>query len=75
MREIFLYGVSQVLKRSGAGAVHMQLKKTEPEPCICPLCGDKVGISLQSLAVHVRTKHHEAYADYEGMLPLPESPK
>ena len=53
----------------------MQLKKTKPEPRICPVCGDKVGISLQSLSVHVRTKHHEAYADYEGMLPPPESPK
>ena len=55
--------------------VHMQLKKTKPEPRICPVCGDKVGISLQSLAVHIRTKHHEAYADFEGMLHLPESPK
>ena len=34
----------------------MQLKKTKPEPRVCPVCSDKVGISLQSLTVHIRTK-------------------
>ena len=62
-------------QENNASAVHMQLKKTKPEPRICPVCGDKVGISLQSLAVHIRTKHHDAYAEYEGSLQLPESPK
>ena len=53
----------------------MQVKKTKPELRICPVCEDKVGISLQSLLVHIRTKHHDVFAEYEGMLTSPDSPK
>ena len=35
----------------------MQVKRTKPEPRICPVCGVKVAISLQSLQLHLRCKH------------------
>lgn len=53
----------------------MQVKKTKPDPRICPVCGDKIGISLQSLHVHIRTKHHEVHTEYESLLHSPDSPK
>ena len=53
----------------------MQLKKTKPEPRVCPVCSDKVGISLQSLSVHIRTKHSDVYAEYEPLLRSCDSPK
>ena len=59
----------------GSALCTMQVKKTKPELRICPVCGDKVGISLQSLSVHIRTKHYEVYADYESALMSPDSPK
>ena len=37
--------------------VALQYKRTKPEPRICPVCRENVGVSRQSLAVHVRTKH------------------
>jgi atypical dual specificity phosphatase len=55
--------------------VRVQVKKTKPEPRVCPVCGDKVGISLQSLSVHLRTKHGDAYAEYEHLFSSCESPK
>lgn len=33
------------------------MRKTKPDPRVCPLCGDKVGLSVESVRVHVRLKH------------------
>lgn len=33
------------------------MKKTKPEPRSCPVCGDKVGLSADSVRVHLRLKH------------------
>lgn len=51
--------------------VCLQYKKTKPEPRMCPVCGENVGISLQSLAVHVRIKHGPAH---EHLLAKCDSP-
>ena len=53
----------------------LQVKKSKPDPRMCPVCSDKVGISKQSLNVHIRTKHGEVYADYENLLTSCDSPK
>ena len=37
----------------------VQVKKTKPEPRVCPVCLEKVGISAQSLALHVKKAHPE----------------
>ncbi len=50
----------------------MQYKKTKPEPRMCPVCSENVGVSWQSLAVHVRTKHGLAH---EHLLAVCNSPK
>ena len=34
-----------------------QMKKTKPEPRACPECGEKVGLSAESVRVHLRLKH------------------
>lgn len=34
-----------------------QLKKAKPEPVTCPVCGQAVGISSASLAVHMKRAH------------------
>lgn len=39
---------------------------------MCPVCSENVGISWQSLAVHVRTKHGPAH---EHLLAMCDSPK
>lgn len=52
-----------------------QVKKTKPEPRMCPVCSEKVGISLQSLSVHIRTKHSEVFSQYEPQLRTCDSPK
>lgn len=49
-----------------------QYKRTKPEPRMCPVCRENVGISWQSLAVHVRTKHGPAH---EHLLAMGDSPK
>lgn len=33
------------------------MKKTKPEPRSCPECGEKVGLSADSVRVHLRLKH------------------
>lgn len=33
------------------------MKKTKPEPRACPECGEKVGLSAESVRVHLRLKH------------------
>jgi hypothetical protein len=45
------------------------VRKTKPEPKLCPLCGDKVGLSAESVRVHIRLKHPEAYAGSEVSSP------
>lgn len=40
----------------------MQVKRTKPEPRVCPVCSEKVGISAQSLALHVKKAHHQGQA-------------
>lgn len=50
----------------------LQYKRTKPEPRICPVCSENVGISRQSLAVHVRAKHG---AEHKHALAECESPK
>ena len=35
----------------------MQVRRTKPEPRLCPECGEKVGLSEQSVRVHLRLKH------------------
>lgn len=44
-------------------ALLVQVRKTKPEPRVCPVCSSVVGISSQSLAVHVKKAHAEQYAD------------
>ena len=34
-----------------------QMKKTKPEPRCCPECGERVGLSAESVRVHIRLKH------------------
>ena len=34
-----------------------QMKKTKPEPRCCPECGERVGLSADSVRVHIRLKH------------------
>ena len=50
----------------------LQYKRTKPEPRICPVCSENVGISKQSLAVHLRTKHGP---EHEHVLIESSSPK
>ena len=47
-------------------AAFTQVRNTKPEPKICPLCGEKVGLSAESVRVHIRLKHPEAYAELAG---------
>ena len=55
------------------GILHLlQYKSTKPEPRMCPVCGENVGISWQSLAVHVRSKHGP---EHEPALAKCDSPK
>ena len=55
------------------GILHLlQYKSTKPEPRMCPVCGENVGISWQSLAVHVRSKHG---LEHEPALAKCDSPK
>ncbi|CAL8468092.1 g7631 [Coccomyxa elongata] len=63
------------LEESLHGTKTVKLKKTKPEPRVCPVCSEKVGISLQSLSVHIRTKHNDVAAEYELMLRTCDSPK
>ena len=35
----------------------MQVRKTKPEPKICPVCKERVGISAKSLELHVKKAH------------------
>jgi hypothetical protein len=37
-------------------------KRGKPAPRMCPLCGDAVGVSASSLAVHLRSRHKESAA-------------
>ena len=46
----------------------VQVKKTKPEPRICPVCVEKVGISGKSLALHVKKAHPERYAELRNAL-------
>jgi hypothetical protein len=39
------------------GKQTVKLKRTKPEPRVCPECGEKVGLSEQSLKVHLKLKH------------------
>jgi predicted protein tyrosine phosphatase len=41
------------------GKQTVKVKRTKPESRVCPECGDKVGLSEQSLQVHLRLKHPE----------------
>lgn len=45
------------LERELFGVATVRVKRTKPETRVCPVCGDKVGISKQSLQLHLR-KHH-----------------
>ena len=42
------------------GSQSVRVKRTKPEPRTCPQCGVVVGLSQQSLLVHLRTKHTAA---------------
>ena len=46
----------------------VQVKKIKPEPRICPVCEEKVGISGKSLALHVKKAHPERYAELRNAL-------
>jgi len=46
----------------------MQVRKTKPEPRVCPVCDAVVGISSQSLAVHVKKAHPEQYTEFADTL-------
>ncbi|KAL4436854.1 hypothetical protein ABPG75_003993 [Micractinium tetrahymenae] len=39
------------------GRQTVKMKKTKPEPRSCPVCGEKVGLSADSVRVHLRLKH------------------
>lgn len=39
------------------GKQTVTVKRTKPEPKQCPECGEKVGLSEQSLTVHLKLKH------------------
>jgi len=39
------------------GTQTVKVKKTKPEPKKCPECGDKVGLSVESVWVHLKLKH------------------
>ncbi|KAI3425893.1 hypothetical protein D9Q98_007866 [Chlorella vulgaris] len=39
------------------GRQTVKMKKTKPEPRVCPECGEKVGLSADSVRVHIRFKH------------------
>lgn len=60
------------LRHADLQSAALQYKRTKPEPRICPVCSENVGISRQSLAVHVRTKHGP---EHEHLLTESGSPK
>ena len=39
------------------GTQTVKVKKTKPEPKCCPECGDRIGLSMDSVRVHLRLKH------------------
>jgi predicted protein tyrosine phosphatase len=39
------------------GTQTVKVKKTKPEPKRCPECGEKIGLSAESVRVHIRLKH------------------
>lgn len=39
------------------GASSLKVKKSKPELKSCPVCHDKVGVSYESLRLHIRLKH------------------
>ncbi|KAL4432560.1 hypothetical protein ABPG77_000497 [Micractinium sp. CCAP 211/92] len=48
------------------GRQTVKMKKTKPEPRSCPVCGDKVGLSADSVRVHLRLKHPGALLARSG---------
>lgn len=60
------------LSPNNMGGAILQYKRTKPEPRICPVCSENVGVSRQSLAMHVRTKHG---LEHESALTGIDSPK
>lgn len=48
------------------GAQTVKVKKTKPEPKKCPDCGEKVGLSAESVRVHLRLKHPAKAHQYLG---------
>lgn len=58
------------------GILHLlQYKSTKPEPRMCPVCGENVGISWQSLAVHVRSKHGLEHEPALASVTVPSQPE
>ncbi|KAK9816445.1 hypothetical protein WJX72_000348 [[Myrmecia] bisecta] len=45
------------------GKKTVKVKKTKPDPQVCPICEEKVGISLQSLVFHMKKHHPEATSE------------
>jgi hypothetical protein len=39
------------------GAKTVKAKKPKPEPRVCPICHEKVGVSAASLDVHFKHRH------------------
>lgn len=46
-----------ILEEQLHGKQTVKLKRTKPELKMCPECGEKVGLSEQSLKVHLKLKH------------------
>ena len=39
---------------------HQQARRAKPEPRACPLCAQRVGLSSQAVAVHLKAHHRLA---------------
>ena len=50
------------------GTQTMKVKKTKPEPKKCPECGHCIGLSAESVRLHIKLKHHSKASAYMAVM-------
>ena len=50
---------ASLLLKAGHQSAALQVKRTKPDPQVCSVCHEVVGVSAASLSVHMKKQHPE----------------